>query len=239
MEALVEMAHDMRSPLASIVLLVETMRQGQSGPVTPVQERQLGLVYGAAFGLSLLVSDLISLARSGDWLHDAEPRPFSVGVLFNSVRDIILPIAEEKSIRVLLSPPEGDWRIGYAAALQRVLLNLVTNALKFTDEGIVELGALELSRTGVEIFVRDSGKGIPAHRLTTLFDVFRPTEGDGESRVFSSSGLGLAICRKLVTAMGGEIRADNDPRGGARLSLLLDLEPASRIDRQAGPNHRR
>src|SRR5690606_22337651 len=78
LELVVEVAHDMRSPLTSVLFLAETLQRGQSGPVSPVQERQLGLIYSAAFGLSAMASDVIELARGGDRLVDLEPIPFSV-----------------------------------------------------------------------------------------------------------------------------------------------------------------
>ena len=139
LELVVEVAHDLRSPLTSILFLAETLQRGRSGPVNQVQERQLGLIYSAAFGLSSVASDVIELARGGDRLVDLDPIPFSVTDILESVRDIVQPIAEEKSLAVRLTAPEADFRIGHPVALSRVLLNLTTNALKFTAEGSVEV----------------------------------------------------------------------------------------------------
>jgi signal transduction histidine kinase len=111
LELVVEVAHDLRSPLTSILFLAETLQRGRSGPVNPVQERQLGLIYSAAFGLSSVASDVIELARGGDRLVDLDPIPFSVTDILESVRDIVQPIAEEKNLAVRLSPPEADFRI--------------------------------------------------------------------------------------------------------------------------------
>ena len=105
LELVVEVAHDLRSPLTSILFLAETLQRGRSGPLTPVQERQLGLIYSAAFGLSTVASDVIELARGGDRLVDLEPIPFSINDIFESVRDIVLPIAEEKGLAVNLQSP--------------------------------------------------------------------------------------------------------------------------------------
>jgi signal transduction histidine kinase len=224
----VEVAHDMRSPLASILFLVETLRNGQSGPVNSVQDRQLGLVYSAAFGLSSLASDVIELARGGERLLDARPSAFSLVEIFNAVRDIVLPMAEEKRLAVRLHPPESDWRIGCPAALHRVLLNLTTNALKFTCEGQVEVSGKQISRNAVEFSVTDTGRGIPPKVLDSLCDAFRPGRRRG-AHVFSSAGLGLSICRKLVTSMGGELRADSAPGVGTRFHFTIDLPPAGRV----------
>jgi signal transduction histidine kinase len=222
LELVVEVAHDLRSPLTSILFLAETLQRARSGPVNPVQERQLGLIYSAAFGLSSVASDVIELARGGDRLVDLDPIPFSITDILESVRDIVLPIAEEKSLSVRLSPPESDFRIGYPVALSRVLLNLTTNALKFTAEGFVEVAARHVSANAVEFAVRDTGRGIPPQSMVTLYEPFRRRQKPGEY-AFSGSGLGLSICRKLVEAMGSSLQVETAPDQGTRFYFVLDL----------------
>jgi signal transduction histidine kinase len=226
LQLVVEVAHDMRSPVASILFLADRLRSTQSGPLTAMQERQLGLIYSAAFGLSALAGDVIELARGGDWLVDQHPIPFSVADILRSVGDIVQPIAEEKGLTVRLTPPDADARYGYPAALNRVLLNLTTNALKFTAEGTVEVAARQRSRTRIEFAVTDTGRGIPPQVIATLFDAFRQQHKPGYS--FSSAGLGLAICRKLVASMGGELNVETSDKG-TRFSFELELPLASKL----------
>jgi signal transduction histidine kinase len=222
LELVVEVAHDLRSPLTSILFLAETLQRARSGPVNPVQERQLGLIYSAAFGLSSVASDVIELARGGDRLVDLDPIPFSVTDILESVRDIVQPIAEEKSLSVQLTTPEADFRIGHPVALSRVLLNLTTNALKFTAEGFVEVTARETGPRAVEFSVRDTGRGIPPQSMATLYEPFRRRQKPGEY-AFSGSGLGLSICRKLVEAMGSALEVETAPGYGTRFHFVLDL----------------
>lgn len=228
LEMVVEVAHDLRSPLASILFLAETLRNGQSGSINPIQERQLGLVYSAAFGLSALASDVIELVRGGERLMDMHPTPFSVSETMQSVRDIVLPIAEEKGLTVRITPPDTDLRIGHPVALNRVLLNLTTNALKFTAEGHVEVTCRPVAKTGLEFSVKDTGRGIPAEVLPTLFDAFRRRVKPGQF-TFSSAGLGLSICRKLVNRMGGEMQVETAPGEGTRFHFQLDLPFSTRL----------
>jgi signal transduction histidine kinase len=225
LELVVEVAHDLRSPLTSILFLAETLQRGRSGPVTPVQERQLGLIYSAAFGLSSVASDVIELARGGDRLVDLDPIPFSVTDILESVRDIVQPIAEEKNLAVRVTSPEADFRIGHPVALSRVLLNLTTNALKFTAEGAVEVTAIARNPRCIEFSVRDTGRGIPPQSMATLFEPFRRRQKPGEY-TFSGSGLGLSICRKLVEAMGSVMQVETAPGYGTRFYFVLDLPPA-------------
>ncbi|MEO8227866.1 MAG: HAMP domain-containing sensor histidine kinase [Gemmatimonadota bacterium] len=225
MELVVEVAHDLRSPLTSILFLAETLQRARSGPVNSVQERQLGLIYSAAFGLSSMASDVIELARGGDRLVDLDPIPFSIADIFESVRDIVLPIAEEKGLEVRLTMPGADFRMGHPVALSRVLLNLTTNALKFTNDGYVEVTSREFADHAIEFSVRDTGRGIPPQSMATLFEPFRRRQKQGEY-AFSGSGLGLSICRKLVEAMGSDLLVDTEPRTGTRFYFTLQLPPA-------------
>lgn len=222
LELVVEVAHDLRSPLTSILFLAETLQRGRSGAVNPVQERQLGLIYSAAFGLSSVASDVIELARGGDRLVDLDPIPFSVTDILESVRDIVQPIAEEKNLSVKVTSPDADFRIGHPVALSRVLLNLTTNALKFTAEGSVEVTALARNSRCIEFSVRDTGRGIPPQSMATLFEPFRRRQKPGEY-TFSGSGLGLSICRKLVEAMGSVLQVETASGFGTRFYFVLDL----------------
>jgi signal transduction histidine kinase len=227
LELLVEVGHDLRSPLASILFLAETLRKGQSGDVNTVQERQLGLIYSAAFGLSTVASDVIAFARGGDRLIDPTAEAFSVLAILRSVQDIVLPMAEEKGLAVLLEPPDADFRVGHPGALNRVLLNLTTNALKFTSNGHVEIAVTAPTRSRLAFSVRDTGRGIPPQVMTSLFDPFR--RRDPGDHVFSSAGLGLSICRKLVSAMGGMLGVETSETNGTRFFFELELPVVTRL----------
>jgi len=228
LDLVVGVAHDMRSPLSSILFLVETLRNVRHGRTTPVEERQLGLVYGAALGLSQLVSDVIELARGCDRLLDREPIPFSLSEVVNGVLRVVQPIAEEKRLSLYTQLPEVDARMGYPAALSRVMLNLVTNALKFTNEGYVEITSTQISRTAVEFSVRDTGPGIPDEELTTLYDTLRHRRR-AKGVYLSSSGLGLSICQRLVTAMGGELQVESKVGHETRFHFVLELPAPTKI----------
>jgi signal transduction histidine kinase len=219
--AVVEIAHDIRSPLSSILFLVDTIRRGQSGPVSSVQEKQLGLVYGAALGLSTLSSDLIDAVR-GERLVDGRPIPFSITEIILNVCAIVQPIGEEKGLPLHVAFPTVDGRTGYPSAINRVLLNLTSNALRYTDSGSVAIGCTELTDTRVEFWVKDTGRGIPDSVLAMLFDGFRP--GSVGIR-FSSAGLGLAICRTLLEAMGSSLKVETAPEEGTRFSFEIELPP--------------
>lgn len=224
LDLVVEMAHDLRSPLTSILFLAETLQRGQSGPINETQRRQLGLIRSAAVCLSRSASDVLELTRGGDRLASRDAEPFSISDVLASVRDLVTPLAEEKGLDLRFLAPEIEERIGHERAVARVLLNLTTNALKYTDQGFVEVAARETSGTRIEFSVRDTGPGIDAESLRTLYQPFRTVPTPLRHR-FSSAGLGLAISRKLVTAMGSELTVKTRPGQGTRFAFELELPP--------------
>lgn len=227
-QLVVEMAHDMRSPLGSILILAERLRAGSGGELAPIQQRQLGLIYSAAFGLSAMAGDVIELARGGTTLMDQQPIAFSVSEVLQSILDILRPMAEEKRLAMRCTGPSADVRVGHPAALNRVLLNLATNAIKFTNTGSVDVTCRELDRERVEFSVRDTGRGIPDYVMTNLFEAFRQRQVPGDY-AFSSAGLGLSICQKLVLAMGGTLEVETEMEKGTRFHFTLDLPQPDRL----------
>lgn len=227
----VEVAHDIRSPLTSIRCLAETLERGQSGPVTDVQRQQLRLIYSASLALSSLATDVIEIARRGDQLADGESVAFSVSEVLEGVVQMVRPIAEEKGLTVRFVLPSSDQRLGMPIALSRVLLNLVTNALKFTDSGSVEISTRVMSLTRLEFSVRDTGRGIPEEAQVALFQPFRrsPVRTGRSGFFFSGTGLGLAMCRKLLSAMDSELRFETTAGEGTRFYFELDLAPVTRL----------
>lgn len=220
-ELMAEIAHDVRSPLTAILFLVDMLRSGRSGPIVPAQARQLGIIYGAAFGLNQLATDIIDHVN-GERLVEATPVSFSVTEVLHSVRDILAPMTEERQLEMRLSTVQDDTRIGFPTPLHRVILNLAANSLKYTPRGFVSISARQLTGTRVEFAVTDSGPGIPRRVQARLFQPFRIGEHD-DRRLFSSSGLGLTICRDLVARLGGDLRLVSAAGKGTKFSFELDL----------------
>jgi signal transduction histidine kinase len=223
MDFAVEVAHDLRSPLTSILFLSETLRTGQSGDVTDVQHQQLGLIYAAALGMVTIASNLIELAQGDERLLDHHAGPFSIADVLDSICDIVRPIAEEKKLALRVLTPAVDQRLGHPAALSRVLLNLTTNALQNTDQGVVEIEVRSISQDAVEFSVRDTGPGLSEEGREALYDPFRSRRGHRFG--FSGSGLGLAICRRLLAVMNSELHYETAAGWGTRFYFQLDMPP--------------
>jgi len=227
-ELLVEVAHDLRSPLSSILFLSETLRSGHSGGVNELQKSQLGLIYSAALAMASISSDVVELARGRRVYGEEEPTPFSIREVVDSVYEMVRPMAEEKGVEVKHELPTSDRFRGHPGLLSRVLLNLVTNGLKFTEEGSVTMGARGCPRGRLEFFVEDTGPGMECENVEQLFQPFRKSS-DRSGHFFSGSGLGLSIARRLVGAMGSELELESERGKGTRFSFVVKMDPASSL----------
>jgi signal transduction histidine kinase len=154
------------------------------------------------------------------------PAPFSVAEILESICDMERPLAEEKNLALRVLPPAVDYRLGFAAALSRVLLNLLNNALQNTEAGHVEIAVRPKGVNVLEFSVRDTGPGLNQTAQDGLFDPFKRAHA-GKRFGFSGTGLGLAICRRLLAAMNSELQYETAPGWGTRFYFDLDLPPAT------------
>ena len=224
-DLVLELAHDLRSPLTSVLFLCDVLRAGQSGPVNDLQQRQLRIIYSAALGLVSMASDVIEMAQGGERLLEREPSSFSIRGILDALVDLVQPIAEERGLSLRVISPAEDRRVGHPVALSRVLLNLTTNALKFTEAGFVEISAQSSGSRSVAFSVRDTGGGLASDALVDLFNPLR-RKASGREYGLSGSGLGLMICRRLVRAQGSELKLETIRGWGTRFYFDLDLPPA-------------
>jgi signal transduction histidine kinase len=225
-DLVVQLAHDLRSPLTSISFLADTLRNEYSGPLTDHQRAQLGLIYSASVGLTSVVADVVDLARAGGDPLEGAAHVFSLQTILDSVRGVVQPLADAKSIELRTQLFAHDRVLGHPLAVTRVLLNLVINGVKFTEYGWVEVTVAPAGQDRVEFSVRDTGRGIAAENLRKLYQPFRrSTHRDGS--FFSSSGLGLAIARRLLLSMGSDLLLETRPDWGSRFYFFLDLPAVS------------
>jgi len=226
-ELVVGLAHDLRSPLSSVLFLAETLRSGHSGPLNDLQKSQLGFIYGAAFGVLSIADDVMEMAKAHRGLDPSTPAPFSIREILETLELMVRPMAEEKDVRLdMRMPPDLQPRLGQPELLSRVLLNLTTNALKFTEEGSVTVTVEEVDPEVLRFSVEDTGRGISAEQAKKLFEPFRYSSNQ-ERHFFSSSGLGLATVRRLLGAMDSEIEFDSEEENGTCFHFRLRL-PVSR-----------
>lgn len=220
-ELIVNASHELRTPIASIRGHVEALLDPQ--PSKADTRRYLEIVQRETERLSALVDDLLAVARSDSGELVLDVRPTDVRAIAEQVAGALAPIAErDRKVKLVTrfgeDVPEA---LADGARLGQVLMNLVRNAITYTPEG--GLVAVEVSPDGpqhVEVRVEDTGVGIPPEDLERIFDRFYRTDAS-RSRATGGFGLGLAISRDLVQAMGGSIAVTSEPGAGSRFTVKL------------------
>lgn len=218
LELVVELAHDLRSPVAAILALTELIEGGvDAKPLSPGQRRQLGLIRSAALSLTTTASDVMALARRGGGLVDSQPVTFSLDAVLRDVQAMLSPVAEQRNLDLIIRTTGRSERVGHPRAVGRVILNLATNALRYTNEGRVEITVRAHAGSRVEFAVSDTGPGLPVDGDPTA---------DAGDRPFSTSGLGLTICRRVLKALGSRLQIESKPGVGTRFWFELELPGA-------------
>ncbi len=234
---LANMSHEIRTPLNGILGIIGTLART---PLTPAQQEMVQLIMGSGLSLERLLSDILDLSKVEAGQFGIESAPFCLGA---SVRDAVRLMqirADDKGLvfGLDLAPDPETWVLGDNVRLKQVVSNLVSNAIKFTDRGRVDvvLGVTprEGGRVGIRIDVRDTGIGLDAESRERVFQRFAQADGS-ITRRFGGTGLGLAISRGLAEAMGGEIRLESQPGVGSCFTLLLSLPRAEALPQSVSP----
>jgi len=230
---LATMSHELRTPLNSILGFTGIVLKGMAGPLTSEQSKQLSMVQESARHLLSLINDVLDISKIEAGQLEVRCSPFDLHASVARVTGFIAPLTEKKglTLRVVepnaLPPMHSDQR-----RVEQVLLNLLNNAIKFTERGGVTL-TVELlddfapggSGSGVQaarLRISDTGIGMRAEDLSSLFQPFRQIDS-GLQRQHEGTGLGLAICRRLVGLLGGTISVESTLGQGSSFSATLPL----------------
>lgn len=232
------MSHEIRTPLNAIIGMTSVLQQS---PLNDDQALCVDTLCHGGKALLSLVDDVLDLSKLDSAEVCLEDADFDIGAICEEAVDIVSASVQEKNLSLSLyyQSPIPAMVKGDAHRLRQVLLNLLTNAIKFTSEGEIQL-SLDWTPSSAEqgklaVRVSDTGIGIPEQRIENLFDAF--TQADpSTTREFGGTGLGLAICRQICRAMGGDIRAENRAGGGAEFSfsipLAVEIAPPTPCDSQ-------
>jgi len=232
------MSHELRSPLNSIIGYTELLLDGVDGPVNTEQDGDLKRILAASRYLLKLINNILDMTRIEAGRMGMEIQPFDARALVTEALDTITPLAYRKSLHLRADIAEGlATFISDRDKLKQVLINLLANAVKFTDEGEVVCSARrDEGRLVVE--VRDTGIGISPQDQKRIFTKFYQAD-PSHSREHRGTGLGLPLCRMLVELLGGEIRVESRPGAGSRFSFwvpeaALPSEAPGRAERAEG-----
>jgi len=230
---LATMSHEIRTPMNVVTGLATVLSHTK---LDDHQQKIVDTLRTNADLLLKLINDLLDISRIEDDHIELENIPFQVSAILQDIRVMFGQDIERKGLSLRIEDEtQGVWLLGDRSRLQQVLMNLVSNALKFTDTGeiAIETHVREAGATcGLMIRVHDSGIGIPADKLPVIFDKFTQAD-ESITRRFGGSGLGLSIARSLVELMDGDIVVESEPGAGSSFTVTLDLPRAQAPDRPA------
>jgi len=218
---LATMGHEVRTPMSGVMGMAELLL---ATPLSAPQRRYAESIQQAGQHLLRLVDDALDLARIEADKLTLLIAPFATRALLQQVRQLLQPLAERKGLAFAFDITDAvpHWLAGDADRIRQILLNLASNAIKFTEHGAVTLHVNWLD-DALHLVVSDTGPGLNAEQCQRIFARFEQAEGARTASRYGGSGLGLAICQELAAAMGGTIRVHSHPGRGARFTVCLPL----------------
>lgn len=225
---LATLGHEIRTPMTGVLGMAELL---QTSELTPQQRHRVGSIQSAGKHLLHLVNDVLDLAQieAGKLrLHD---ETFEVADLVRDVSDFLRPLAGAKGLGFSFSIDKSTPTFcrGDAGRVRQILLNLGSNAIKFTEHGKIILRCAGLPAGGIQLQVSDTGPGLSQEQQLRLFQRFEQAEGSRTNQLYGGSGLGLAICRELATAMNGSVEVKSNLGQGATFIVNLPLPIAEKL----------
>ena len=222
---LATLGHEVRTPMTGVLGMSELLRGSR---LDEKQRSQVDAIHRAGEHLLRLVNDALDLARIEAGKLELSTADFALRPLLDEVAGLMAPVAERKGLafveHVAADVPAALH--GDRTRIQQILLNLLGNAIKFTEAGHVALETFALVPQGLRFVVADSGPGLSIEQQSRLFRRFEQAEGARTASRYGGSGLGLAISQELAAAMGGRIAVESEPGRGTRFIVALPLAHA-------------
>jgi PAS domain S-box-containing protein len=241
---LANVSHELRTPLSGILGSCEILVEEPATPAAMVPD--LERIRASGYELLRLIDELLDLSKMEAGRIELSPEPFEVAVLVREVSETVRPLAERKKVALEVdAAPDPGWVLADRVRLRQVLLNLVANAVKFTERGRVRVEARckgAAGETGEAVFrVSDTGIGITPEQIERLFQPFVQADAS-TTRRYGGTGLGLAIAERFCRLMGGSISVESVPGAGSVFTVSLPVrriavapaEPASAAARGQG-----
>jgi signal transduction histidine kinase/ActR/RegA family two-component response regulator len=225
---LANMSHELRTPLNAIIGFSQVLAAGDFGPLNDRQERYVGHIENSGGRLLDLINDILDLAKVEAGLLEMRPERLELAQLMISGRSEIERLAAAKGVNLVYDLAPGVWVWTEPRRLQQVVVNLLTNAVKFTPSG----GRVSLATTAVgaeaRVTVTDTGIGIAREEHERIFDEFVQADDDS-AREQKGTGLGLSLSRKLTELMEGTLSVESEVGKGSKFTIALRLSDSDRV----------
>ncbi|MBL8216681.1 MAG: PAS domain S-box protein [Bryobacterales bacterium] len=223
---LAQVSHEIRTPMNGLLGMLALL---STAGLTPEQQQLLDTAQKAGDGLLRIINDILDLTRYHHGKLVIQPSPCSLSQMLAELQALYRPQTEQKNVTfvTMLDPDIPPWVLADSGRLRQVLMNLLSNAFRFTDQGSVKLRVrcLDMAPLAVEFSISDTGSGIPEQALSSVFEAFSELSAE-TSRSIGGTGLGLAIVKQLVTLMGGVVQVQSTLGAGTRFWFTLPLEAA-------------
>ena len=222
---LANMSHEIRTPLNGVIGVAQALANTD---LSGQQKEMLDLIQSSSRTLQVLLSDILDLARVESGRLELNEEAFDLGRAVREAAQLYETSAREKGLQffVEIAPEVDRWIQGDVVRLKQILTNLVSNSVKFTEQGFVCLtalpGPMRKGQPTLQFSIDDTGIGFDSDTRNRLFSRFEQADG-GITRKFGGSGLGLSISRQLAEMMGGELDCESEPGGGSCFMLTIPL----------------
>ncbi len=222
---LATMSHELRTPLNSIIGFTGILLQEKPGPLNTEQKKQLGMAQNSARHLLSLINDVLDISKIEAGQLKVSIEEFFVPEVIEKVSELAAPLAQKKALTLTTTIGEGVGLIkSDRLRVQQILINVVNNAIKFTETGSISIHAKHTNRT-IIIAVTDTGIGIEPEKMDVLFRPFMQID-TGLTRKHEGTGLGLSICQRLLQLLGGSITVASEFGKGSTFTIYLPKERA-------------
>ncbi|BAY86442.1 adenylate/guanylate cyclase [Calothrix parasitica NIES-267] len=221
-EFLANTSHELRTPLNGMIGIAESVIDGATGEITPLQQKNLAMIAGSGHRLLGLVNDILDFAKLKNQGLELQQKPVGIYSLVDVVLAFSQSLVGGKNLKLINSVPD-NLPLAYADEhrLEQILFNIIGNSIKFTESGKVEVFAKE-DQDQLTITILDTGIGIPPEKHEKIFESFEQADGS-TSREYGGTGLGLAVTKQLVELHDGKIWVDSQVGKGSNFSFTLPI----------------
>ncbi len=231
---LANMSHELRTPLNSIIGFSRVILKGIDGPITDQQRQDLEAIFNSGQHLLGLINDILDISKIEAGKMELAFEPTDLQEIIRGVMSTAIALVKDKPIELQQSVPADLPTItADSRRIRQVLLNLVSNAAKFTDQGFIRVEA-RVEGDYVVISVSDSGIGIPPEKLPNIFEAFTQVDAS-PSRKYGGTGLGLTISKSFIELHGGRIWVESEPGKGSTFTFTLPIQGPPQIRPEAEP----